>query len=345
MKKRGLFYLLIVFCILIIPLISSAVSPINPGHNSSQVYISYSGGYVSLQKAIDNHYLLFSSPSIISSAYTTSLPTSTPYHLASQILLTSNGYTMTLQEAITYEIFAKAATASHTTALSAGGENAANINVDVSGTVRTLQYLASNPSTLCFSNYTNSCGSSRTIACNGSCSCSSRQGTSCTLSATSEYCVYPGSYQCDDSCSSYYIDFGTQPAGCTGSSHACDGSGNCVKYSGTGCASCPFGVKGYVDSGSVTTTTTIEACALSYSTLLAKYYYTGGSEASNNLGDEFLAECSKTIVSSYSCKVCCSWQSSSCWIKYCSTTCTDTTLSDSYDWWMRPWSWDSGIRA
>jgi len=135
MKKELLFVFLVSVIIFssigIHAATTGLVPPINPGHNSTQVFISVGNGYITLQDAVDNGYFVNRNSSVITR---TLLPVSSPYHLASQILInvTSGGniYTMTLQQAADNRVFVSGATRSYQTTLSAGGEYYYNINVN-----------------------------------------------------------------------------------------------------------------------------------------------------------------------------------------------------------------------
>jgi len=241
MKKRGLnihinftnrwLYTLIVLGILTIIAVGvyAAVSiiAIDPGHNSTQIFIHYPGGYVSLQTAINNNYLITSSPSIL---IYEPLPTSTPYHLASQVLITTlEGYIMTLQEAVEDKTFIIAATRSHTTTLPAGGEYANNINIGVEETSMTFQYaitqkkICKSAGQTAYSSY--SCCSGLAYS-SSSGTCCANSGTQCT--STSQCCrgsCSGGSCVCSsnggscskdlDCCSGYTCSTGTRK--CVGS--------------------------------------------------------------------------------------------------------------------------------
>jgi hypothetical protein len=201
MKERGFnlsdktFYVLVAIVIFaaiavgVYAATTGLVAPINPGHNSTQVFIPVGNGkYITLQNAIDSGYLAGINSSAVN---TTLLPPSSPYHLASQILITVNSFVMTLQDAINNKVFISGATKSYNTTLPAGGEYFYNINVNTTGGVMTLQNAIINnkiASTACFNQ---------------------PLGTSC------------------------------------GTNLACDGSGHCLGWSGTGCGQCPFGAAVY----------------------------------------------------------------------------------------------------
>jgi hypothetical protein len=271
MRGERLFYALIVVGILAILSagIYAAISiPANdPGHNSTQVFVSYPGGYVSLQNVIDNNYLASSSPSI--SSYAT-LPISTPYHLASKILITTrNGYSMTFQEAVSHNVFITGASQSYTTILPAGGEYATHIKIaNRSGILMSFQEgitqngigcVPKTCSALGFTCGTLSDGCGGTLNC-GTCAphytCSNNGGgtclwtctasplvigTACYPSGTSPVCMNPGTIQCDGTCGGYsYYAAGTQSS-CSADTSCYDG--NCVGWSGSGagsCDTCPY---------------------------------------------------------------------------------------------------------
>ncbi len=139
----------IVFAILIIgaigigvyALTTGTVQPVNPGHNSTQVFIPVgSGQYITLQSAIDYGYFKGTSPSNIPK---TSLPANSPYELANQILMTVSGYNVTLQDFITYNLFATPSNSinyKRGSTIPAGGEYAKYINISTTSGFMTLQY-------------------------------------------------------------------------------------------------------------------------------------------------------------------------------------------------------------
>mgnify|MGYP001583711213 CR=1 FL=1 len=221
MKKRvGRFILLMFLLAFLSSEIFAAVTAINPGHNSEQVYIQLSGKYVTLQRAID-------SSSLGSISSYDSLPITTPYHLANQVLITKDNYKMTLQEAIDNGVFRLGATQSYTTILPAGGEYAESINVSTTGGIMNLQ------------NAINQGRLSHIFVC------VSNFGQSCFPSGTDASCVNLGITQCDGSCLG--ASYKSKATSCAGDDwHSCDGQGHCVGWSGTGCGSCPFGKYKYI---------------------------------------------------------------------------------------------------
>ncbi len=273
---------------------TTLISAPNPGHNSSQVFISVgSGKYVTLQNAIDSGYSIRANASPIA---TTLLPVSTPYHLASQILVTVvGGYTMTLQQAIDHGVLGGGATVNYATTIPAGGESASNININTVGGVTNLQSAVTSVSL-------SPCPSGQHLDSSNNCVSSYNVGAPCTPTSgplsytskgTSGYAatgltgyngavgVVPGliylhSMQCitaaiqtDGSCGiTSYVPRGTAcQDGYSGSTlmTTCDGAGNCIGLSDSKCMGCPFGTtgsttqNGYVycgpTSGSVTFST------------------------------------------------------------------------------------------
>ncbi len=300
------------------------ISPQNPGHNSSQVFISVgSGKYVTLQNAIDSGYSIGANASPIA---TTLLPVSTPYHLASQILVNIGGYTMTLQEAIIYGVLGGGATASYTTILPPGGEYASNINVNTISGVTDFQSAVAN-------SLLSPCPLGQHLNSQNNCvaTCVSNYGTGntpCYPSGASSTCTNAGTVQCDGSCSGFsYLRFGTQSSCSTDT--ACDGIGHCQGYSGTGCSGCPFGhvngppandgtyniycIDGYTTGG--TWSTTYLYAATSYLDGV-----TWGTRAGTSSQDSSFFLCHNT----YTC---------SCYSGSCSPpACTETD----YSWKMKP---------
>ncbi len=205
------------------------VSPANPGHNSSQVFLSVGGGkYITLQNAIDNGFFIAANTSLIP---TTLLPVSSPYEFASQIIITLGGYNVTLQDAVNYQLFATPANSQSyaKSSIPAGGEYASKINVNTTSSIKTLQYTIDNnllssipPILSCPTGYT--CPSGFGI------------GSACyPTSGGSLGCA--GTINSNRACASFSIGYT-----CGGVyTKGCDGSGRCVGYSGNGCGGCPFG--------------------------------------------------------------------------------------------------------
>jgi hypothetical protein len=109
---------------------AGTITSINPGHNSTQVFIPIGNDYITLQDAIDYGYLLGVN---ITPVPITTINNAMPYELSSKILITISGKTMTLQEAIAHNVFVSGATASYTTTVPPGGELASKININTSG--------------------------------------------------------------------------------------------------------------------------------------------------------------------------------------------------------------------
>ena len=136
--------------------------PFNPGHSANQIYIQYPNYnsapcYITLQTAINESYLMYtnysqitytttsispgspSTYSYVNPAYCiTSLPTDSPYELASQILMSFKGTSMSLQQAVSNSAFLDGYSASYNptypsvsgamSSVPAGGHSASSIN-------------------------------------------------------------------------------------------------------------------------------------------------------------------------------------------------------------------------
>ncbi len=197
--------------------------PKNPGHSSDQIFINYSGNYVSLQTAIDKGFLYGVSPS--SSDYQ-ALPTTSPYELARQVIVTINGYNVTLKDVITHDMlnYPNYAQSYAINGIPAGDQYSGDINViNITGSQKTLQKSISsdmlqscdpNAGALC-SPSGQTCSTQGTIQCDGSCSgasgcCVSNIGSSCSITcqscscgitcSCSNYQLSGGTIQCDGSC-------------------------------------------------------------------------------------------------------------------------------------------------
>jgi hypothetical protein len=132
---------------------------------------------------------------------------------------------MTLQEAVGNGVFITGVSRSYTTSLPAGGDYAANVNVNTINGVMNLQNAISN-------NLLSPCPSGQhwDVPSQGCvANCVSNMGQSC--GGTS--CVYAGTIQCDGSCTGY--SFVARGTACADDWHACSGGGACLGWSGTGC--------------------------------------------------------------------------------------------------------------
>ena len=181
MNKEGHFYALMFFLVLLIPgvfaLTNGPVTAINPGHNSTQIFIQVNNQYITLQNAIDYGYLTGSNSSPITA---TSLPLTSPYHLASKLIVTLGGYNVTLQDAVDHRLFVTPGNSQSyaKSSIPAGGEYAGRINVNTTDSIRTLKYAVENNLLSSYLQYTyrwvtgawsgcNGCGgnSERTVNC------------------------------------------------------------------------------------------------------------------------------------------------------------------------------------
>lgn len=229
--KKGRVYIIFAITILVsIAIIihaatTGSVATIDPGHNSTQIFIPVGNSFITLQSAIDTGYLLKINSSPVA---TTAPPTNSPYHFANQTLINvtvgSTNYTMTLQEAITNNVFVTGASLSYTRNIPVG-EYGYNINVNTTAGIKNLYYAIKN-------NLLSSSGGCPTgYTCGGT-----SVGSSCyPTSGGSLGCA--GKISSSGTCSSFVIGYT-----CGGSyTKGCDGSGYCVGYSGNGCGNCPFG--------------------------------------------------------------------------------------------------------
>ena len=178
------------------------------------------------------------------------------WHDSDNILITVDGFSMTLQEAINNNVFISGATQSSTTEIPNPGHSANKVWVSVNGVETTLQDAistiglcgnSSNPyiDSTSLGQFANeieiSPGTSLQDAINsGEFCCAPNTGSSCGGSI----CVNPGTVMCDGTC------VGTSPKNnrgtdCEGVYKACDGNGKCLGWSGYGCGNCPNGVYAY----------------------------------------------------------------------------------------------------
>ena len=138
------------------------------------------------------------------------------WHNSSDILITVDGFSMTLQEAINDNVFKYGATQSSTTEIPNPGHSADEIWVSVDGVETTLQNVASTFNGLCgtsFNPYTNSTDlgqlaneievsvdgsivSLQDAINSGEFCCAANMGSSCGGSI----CVNPGTIICDGTC-------------------------------------------------------------------------------------------------------------------------------------------------
>lgn len=206
------------------------VTPVNPGHNSSQVFISVGNKTVTLQNAIDYGYLLGINNSVVPISST---PASSPYETASQVLITFKGQAMTLQEAINTSVFINNALQvgyHYTTVLPAGGDYGLNTNINTTTGVITLQNAINTGltllSTACLSGFV--------------CPQGQKIGGSCYPQGNNGLCMNMGTITSSATCVGY--SFSTAGTSCSADgSLSCNGNGQCVGWSGYGCGGCPFG--------------------------------------------------------------------------------------------------------
>ncbi|MCL5730309.1 MAG: hypothetical protein M1165_01960 [Candidatus Pacearchaeota archaeon] len=220
---------------------SGYVAPINPGHNSSQIFVQIGNGYSTLQDVIDSGYLLGFNQSPVT---TTAINPATPYELANQILVTYNNQNMSLQQAIDSNTFSTGTIpSSPITTIPAGGHYASEVNISINiSTISQVMFMnlqqainSNNISSIC----TGGCASG--YHCNATqnkclISCSPLMGQSCTPSGLSSECTSGFTIQCDGSCNGGgYVSKGTScstggPS--TNGQYTCDGSGNCLGWGG-----------------------------------------------------------------------------------------------------------------
>ena len=160
----------------------------NPSHTSDQIYLQYNSTcFFTLTNAIANG-LLEVTPTTLPPCDAPPFPKTSPYHLASQILINVGPYTMTLQEAYNHLVFAGGsapnynATQSYTTTLPAGGQLGSQIYTNITNGI-VLQNAITNGST--------SSISSQPI------------GTSCFPQGISTTCLNPGTWN-GTACTGYY---------------------------------------------------------------------------------------------------------------------------------------------
>lgn len=211
---------------------------------ASQVLITIAGQTMTLQQAFDTGALT-TGVSQTGYSYTTSLFS---YENASEINVSIGGQTMNLQQATDLKKLCVPKTKA--VACSDLGYTCGTPSNGCGGTINcgtcgvNTECSSSSGGTCastCVPSVGESCGSCGGIVqCGGSCSVltPANFGASCTLSGDAS-CVTAGTIQCDGSCSGGYVAKGTD-CNSAGTS-ACDASGNCLGWSGTGCSNCPFG--------------------------------------------------------------------------------------------------------
>src|SRR5271157_298936 len=167
----------------------------NPSHQSSQVYIEYSSTcYFTLANAITNGYL--TTPNLVLSGLNCDappFPKTSPYYLASQVLINVGPYIMTLQEAFDNSVF--------TTASAPNYGATRSYTITPSG--------AWGPSTEIYAN--TATGSTLQDAINSNSICASNMGQACYPSGSDPSCTSAGTINCQGSCvGSAFSSWGTQ---------------------------------------------------------------------------------------------------------------------------------------
>ena len=207
------------------------ILPANPGHNSTEVFIPVgNGNYITLQNAIDYGYFLQQNTSTIQMSL---LPVSSPYELASQVIITFKGQAMTLQQAINTNVFINNALQvgySYTSALPIGGDYGTSTTVNTTSGNMTLQNAINTGLTLLSS------------ACLSGFICPQGQkvGNPCYPIGNAALCMNMGTITASATCTGY--SFANAGTSCiSDGSQTCNGKGQCEGWSGYGCSSCPFG--------------------------------------------------------------------------------------------------------
>ena len=241
------------------------------GHSSDEIIVSIGGCYVTLQDAITNDYFTKNLASFTPTTCLSTFPS--VYHTADEILIIINSHTMTLQQAVDNNVFFNGATQDYTNQLPEVGHFATEIEVDIGGK-QTLQDAITNdagakfsytcvPDTCASLNY--NCGSP-SDGCGGTLDCGTCSTGVCTNNVCTGVCT-PGAtktIECDNldtACKDYHDVVATctsygewindwcntwlsikRGTSCNADgTYTCDGAGTCEGYSGTGCASCPWG--------------------------------------------------------------------------------------------------------
>jgi hypothetical protein len=214
------------------------ISPVNPGHNSSQVFISVgSNKYITLQDAIDEGYLLGQN---FSSIRITLLPVNAPYELANQIIISFKGQKMTLQEAVNTNVFINNVLQvgySYSTNVLSGGDIGANVNINTTNGNMTLQNAINTGlkllSSACLSGFV--CPDGQNI------------GSPCYPSGNDGLCMNAGTITSSATCVGY-SDVALGTSCIADGTKTCNGKGLCEGWIGYSCGAsstgpgCPFGV-------------------------------------------------------------------------------------------------------
>ncbi len=180
-------------------------------------------------------------------------------HPYTEILVTVNGYNVTLQQAINNGWLKGTGQPTFSTlfAVPNPGHSASEILITVNGYDVTLQDAINQDyfkgtGTISSSSSVPSKGHPATeieVTVNGvkkslqdalpeiSQTCAANYGQSCPSGDAS--CINPGTIQCDGTCSGSYKTKGTNCA--ADDWHACNGTGSCLGWTGYGCPKCPFG--------------------------------------------------------------------------------------------------------
>ncbi len=263
MKYRNGIIFVSLSCLLITGAVLAVIDKGPPWHPSSGIYVRIDGNSVNLQEAVTSNMLrgthTYASSGgqyhtleniwvskngqemnlldMLNSAavnplcnpvlgntvtqYTGPADKTVPYHYATRIEIISDGISLSLQEAIDSGMF------NHPDFGTSCGECGQTILCD--GT-------CSNPTNPDYGNSCGSCGG--TVLCDGTCSVPTpgNYGEVCPETA----CSYAGTVECDGTCSSTPKARGTSCA--SDGTKTCDGSGNCLGWSGNGCTTCPNGV-------------------------------------------------------------------------------------------------------
>ena len=275
--SNKLLYALIVIGILVLVAIgiyAAILTLIDIGHPEEEIIVSIDNCNVTLADAISNEWLKGLSTSTLTSSNCL-LESEFPktYHLASEIIVEINSIQLTLQDAINQNYFKGTGTISSAlTSLPSIGHFATKVEVTIGGTPKILQEALSELKHTCVANYNQDCPSGDAacinlgkIQCDGTCSGSYKSsGTSCGTDMEcdgsgycvglcnrdygldcSNACIIAGIVACDGTCIGTFVSKGTScpVSECTGggSECKCDGAGNCLGWSGTGCGGCPFG--------------------------------------------------------------------------------------------------------
>jgi hypothetical protein len=207
------------------------VAPVNPGHNSSQVLISVgTNKYITLQDAVDSGFLLGQN---FSNVRISLIPVTTPYELASQVIVTFKGQKMTLQEAVATNVFVNNALQvgfSYSTITPVGGDISSNVNINTTSGNMTLQNAINTGLALLSS------------ACLTGFVCPQGQkiGNPCYPTGLDSSCVNAGTITSSATCSGY-SNMGVGASCIADGSKTCNGNGICEGWSGYGCSGCPFG--------------------------------------------------------------------------------------------------------